>query len=173
MIQQQVAHPAEFPKQWYDQNAQNLQRFEGPGHQMSPEEILMHSATQLQNPRKYEIDPALHTQQHAQGMNFHGHGHYQPEHNRQSLPADYGAVYAEDSHMLETRSDEQDEIDSTAGVAGPAKKGAKSSAANELEMRQLFQSNRHRTLPEVAQDLHGNERGPQSERQRQVFAMLW
>jgi regulatory factor X len=173
MIPQQATHAAEYPKQWYDQNAHNQQRFDGPTHQMSAEEILMHSATQLQNPRQYEIDPTLHAQQQAQAMNFHGHGHYQPEQGRQSLPADYGAVYAEDSQLLEGRSDEQDEADSMAGVVGPAKKGAKSSAANELEMRQLYQSNRHRTLPEVAQDLHGNERGPQSERQRQVFAMIW
>jgi len=74
--------------------------------------------------------------------------------------------------MLEGRSDEQDEAE-MAGTNGAAKKGAKSSAANELEMRQLYQSNKHRSLPEVAQDLHGNERGPQSERQRQVFAMIW
>ena len=75
--------------------------------------------------------------------------------------------------MLEGRSDEQDEVDSQAGVGGPAKKASKSSAANELEMRQLFHSNKHRSLPEVARELHGNERGPQSERQRQVFAMIW
>jgi regulatory factor X, other len=42
-----------------------------------------------------------------------------------------------------------------------------------MEMRQLFHTNKHRTLPEVARELHGNERGPQSERARQVFAMLW
>src|SRR5208282_4529763 len=56
---------------------------------------------------------------------------------------------------------------------GAARKGPKSSAANEMEMRQLFHTNKHRTLPEVARELHGNERGPQSERTRQVFAMLW
>lgn len=139
---------------------------------MSAEEILMHSATQLQNPRGFELDPSLHGQ-HAHQMNFHGHGHYDPDNGRQSLPADYGVVYTEDSQIIEGRSDEQDEVDSVAGAAGPAKKGAKSSAANELEMRQLYQGNKHRTLPEVARDLHGNERGPQSERQRQVFAMLW
>ena len=74
---------------------------------------------------------------------------------------------------MEGRSDELDEVDSLAGTSGPAKKASKSSAANELEMRQLFQANKHRSLPEVATELHGNERGPQSERQRQVFAMLW
>lgn len=75
--------------------------------------------------------------------------------------------------MMEGRSDEQDDVDSVAGAHGPSKKPSKSSAANELEMRQLFHQNKHRTLPEIAAELHGNERGPQSERQRQVFAMLW
>jgi regulatory factor X len=63
-------------------------------------------------------------------------------------------------------------VDSVAGGGG-VKKPSKSGAANELEMRQLFNANKHRSLPEVAAELHGNERGPHSERQRQVFAMLW
>jgi len=74
---------------------------------------------------------------------------------------------------MEGRSDEQDDVDSVAGANGLSKKPSKSSAANELEMRQLFHQHKHRTLPDVAAELHGNERGPQSERQRQVFAMLW
>ncbi len=78
----------------------------------------------------------------------------------------------DDSPMPEGRSDEQDDGDSVAGNGAP-KKASKSSAANELEMRQLFHSNKNRTLPDVARELHGNERGPQSERTRQVFAMLW
>jgi regulatory factor X len=142
-------------------------------HQMTPEDMVIHSASQLQNPREYEIDPAL------GGVSNHGlpyskDGEFKPESSRLSLPADsYGAAYGEgDSQLLEGRSDEQDEVDSLAG-GGPAKKASKSSAANELEMRQLFHSNKHRSLPDVAAELHGNERGPQSERQRQVFAMLW
>jgi len=100
---------------------------------------------------------------------------YRPENDLNSVSGgNYIRKFGEgDSQMLEGRSDEQDEVDSLAGASGPMKKGTKSSAANELEMRQLFQSNRHRTLPEIAKELHGNERGPQSERQRQVFAMLW
>ena len=134
----------------------------------------MHSASQLQNPREYEIDPAL-GGGHNHGLSYSQQDQYKTEMGHQSLPADnYGANYGEgESQMLEGRSDEQDEVDSLAGAGGPAKKASKSSAANELEMRQLFQSNKHRSLPEVAKELHGNERGPQSERQRQVFAMLW
>lgn len=141
--------------------------------QMSPEDMVMRSASQLQNPREYGIDPALeaavnHSLEYPQG------GPYRPDNTRHSLPADgYGTSFAEDdSPMLEGRSDEQDEIDSLGGN-GATRKAPKTSAANEIEMRQLFQSNKHRTLPDVARELHGNERGPQSERTRQVFAMLW
>ena len=75
-----------------------------------------------------------------------------------------------DSQMID-REDNNDEGDSVAGVA---KGGAsRTSANNELEMRQLFRANQTRTLQEVAVELHGNERGPNSERTRQVFAMLW
>ena len=141
---------------------------------MTPEDMVIQSASQLQNPRGFDIDPALgETQTHP--LSYPPDNQYKPENGRQSLPADgFGTNYGEaDSQMLEGRSDEQDEVDSLAGAGGAAKKPSKSSAANELEMRQLFQTNKHRSLPEVAMELHGNERGPQSERQRQVFAMLW
>lgn len=140
---------------------------------MSPEDMVMRSASQLQNPREYGIDPALEAAVNH-NLEYPQVGPYRPDNTRQSLPADgYGTSFAEDdSPMLEGRSDEQDEIDSLGGN-GATRKVPKSSAANEMEMRQLFQSNKHRTLPEVARELHGNERGPQSERTRQVFAMLW
>ena len=165
---------ADYPKQWYEQNAHSHERFESMSHQMTPEDMVIQSASQLQNPREYDIDPALDGGQ-TQDLTYPQENQYNPESSRQSLPGDnYGPTYGEgDSQMLEGRSDEQDDLDSLAGAGGPAKKAIKSSAANELEMRQLFQSNKHRTLPEIATELHGNERGPQSERQRQVFAMLW
>jgi regulatory factor X len=141
---------------------------------MSPEDMVIHSASQLQNPREYDIDPALGGAQNHP-LSYVPDSHHKIESGRQPIAADgYGGNYGEgDSQILEGRSDEQDEVDSLAGAGGPAKKASKSSAANELEMRQLFQANKHRSLPEVAMELHGNERGPQSERQRQVFAMLW
>ncbi len=140
---------------------------------MTPEDMVIHSASQLQNPREYDIDPALGGVNHQHPLAYPPEQQYKPEIGRQSMPAEgYSGNYGEgDSQMMEGRSDEQDEVDSLAG--GPAKKASKSSAANEFEMRQLFQANKHRSLPDVATELHGNERGPQSERQRQVFAMLW
>ena len=174
LLEQQLVDPAtEFHKQWYDANAQAQQRYD-MNHQMSAEDMVIHSAAQLQNPRDYEIDPALGGAQHN-SLTYPQDGPYRPDIGRHSMPGDgYGANYGEgDSRLMEGRSDEQDEMDSVAGTNGTVKKASKSSAANELEMRQLFQANKHRSLPEVATELHGNERGPQSERQRQVFAMLW
>jgi regulatory factor X len=172
-IGQQHDAPQEYSKQWYDPNALTQQRFGDISHQMTPEDMVIQSASQLQNPREYEIDPAL--DGHNHGLVYSHDHRYKPEPGSQSVTADGFAMgYNEgDSQLIEGRSDEQDEVDSLAGAGGPAKKASKSSAANELEMRQLFHTNKHRSLPEVASELHGNERGPQSERQRQVFAMLW
>jgi regulatory factor X len=61
--QQLVDTAAEFQKQWYDANTQAQQRYD-MNHQMSPEDMVIHSAAQLQNPREYEIDPALGGAQH-------------------------------------------------------------------------------------------------------------
>lgn len=169
----QLARP-DFRKQWFE-NGLAHQRYEAVNHQMTPEDMVMHSASQLQNPRGYEIDPALGIEQNHD-LSYSNESHYKMEAGQQPPPPteDFRASYIEgESQLVEGRSDEQDEVDSQAGQGGLAKKASKSSAANELEMRQLFQSNKHRSLPEVAMELHGNERGPQSERQRQVFAMLW
>jgi len=136
----------------------------------------MHSASQLQNPPDYGLDPALGAVSNNSLM-YHPGKDY--EYKDQSGPADnYGLAFDErDSHVVKARSEEQDDVDSMAagpgGAVGQPKKASKSSAANELEMRQLFNQNKHRSLPDVARELHGNERGPMSERQRQVFAMLW
>lgn len=165
-IQDQVpGSPAEYPKQWFEDEHQ--QRLFGAGH-VTAEDMVMQSASQLQEPREYGIDPAL-------GSAVHHSMGYSQDTARRSLPAEgYGTSFmGVDSPMLEGRSDELDDVDSLAGGNGTSKKSSKSSAANELEMRQLFHNNKTRTLPEVATELHGNERGPQSERTRQVFAMLW
>lgn len=172
VVDHQLADQAPDYKQWYENAEQQQQqdRYGEMSHNMTAEDMVMHSASQLQNPREYGIDPAL-----GAAVNHMAYPHddlYKPDHRR-SLPADgYGTSFVEDdSPMLEDIGNEQDDVESLAN--GATKKPAKSSAANELEMRQLFQTNKHRTLPDVARELFGNERGPQSERIRQVFAMLW
>ena len=167
----------EHPNNWYNRSAQTQHTYESANdHQISHEEdMVMRSASQLQNPTSYDIDPELADRGHDD-LTYPQESHYFTDCSR---PLESGDVHAlnggdPDGQMVEGgRSDEQDDAESVVGANGTGKKGAKTSAANELEMRALFHANRHRSLPEVAKELHGNERGPQSERQRQVFAMLW
>lgn len=134
--------------------------------QMTPEDLLL--ASQLHANRDFTMEPPVNAS--MQSVTFH-HSHSM---SRQSLSADSFAgntSFAEDSQMMDR--DGNDEGDSFHSMPAPARSGSRSNANNEMEMRQLFQANKHRTLQEVAQELHGNERGPNSERTRQVFAMLW
>ncbi|CAG7558612.1 unnamed protein product [Fusarium equiseti] len=136
--------------------------------QMSTDEMLMQAATHMQGNQDFPMNASMghHPLQYQQR---------QPT-QRHPLPAEqYGnnASFTEGDSQLAER-DENDEGDSLMSMVGaPRATTTRSSANNELEMRQLFAANRHRALNEVAQELHGNERGPNSERTRQVFAMLW
>ncbi|PQE16629.1 cephalosporin c regulator 1 protein [Rutstroemia sp. NJR-2017a BBW] len=163
------------PPQWFEQNANAQHKFDTGLSQMTPEDMVMHSASQLQNPRGYDIEHSMNGVPGHSMQSYHSEIQYRHENGRQSIPMDnFAPAYGDgDSQVLEGRSDEQDDADSLGGANGATKKPSKSSAANELEMRQLFQSNKHRSLQDVASELLQNERGPQSERQRQVFAMLW
>lgn len=158
-----------YMTQMYDTGPQMQQqhsqhRFQSIEQQMNPDDMNMYqSVQQLRNPREYNsiIDPALGGQHH--GLQYNENG----GHQMQMEPT----YMEEETQMLDGRSEEQEEIDSAGAV--PVKKPSKSSAANELEMRQLFHQNKDKSLTEIAKQLQVNERGPNSERHRQVFAMLW
>ncbi|XWW96601.1 hypothetical protein V2A60_004578 [Cordyceps javanica] len=139
--------------------------------QMSPEDMILQAATHMQSANhEFAMDSSMAAHMHHMAYQ-HQHPHGMPRH---PLPADQfgaNASFTEgDSQMLDR--DDVDDADSMALAAG-VPKPTRSSANNELEMRQLFSANRHRGLQDVASELHGNERGPNSERTRQVFAMLW
>lgn len=78
-------------------------------------------------------------------------------------PAQFAAVNLQDDQT-------QDE-----GVTGETKrkKGSASSIANDQELRRLFAENNHRDLKDVASAVLANERGPKSEKTKQIFAMNW
>ncbi|KUI56746.1 Transcriptional regulator RFX1 [Cytospora mali] len=93
---------------------------------------------------------------------------------RQSLPAD--SFMSVNSHpgMGSQIIDRNDSPAPDSGLdVGNAPTRARSNTNNDQEMRDLFNRNSHRALQDVAKELHGNERGPSSERCRQLFAMLW
>lgn len=156
-----------YSAQWVN-NDQRHPKPIAPAPRMSPDGIMLQAASHMQNMREYSMTPSVNGP-----MNHSMSFHQQPlQSHSQSADAMMNNSFTEDSHMLDR--DDQDEGDSLAAAAGmPKSASARSSANNELEMRHLFGANKTRSLQDVAKELHGNERGPNSERTRQVFAMLW
>ncbi|KAI1853507.1 hypothetical protein JX265_004163 [Neoarthrinium moseri] len=142
-----------------------------PAHQMPADDIMLRPASQMHPAQSFPMDSSMQSSV-SHSMAYPTHAALQQHHG---LPGDsFGASasFTEDSQMMDR--EENEDGDSLAGVAGnPRPASNKTSANNELEMRALFKSNKHRSLQDVAAELHGNERGPNSERTRQVFAMLW
>lgn len=156
-----------YSSQWLPNNTGHPRELPGGPAQMTPEDLLL--ASQLQAGRDFGTEPPINAP--IQNVSFHHHSHSM---SRQSLSADSFAgntSFADDSQMLDR--DVNDDGDSFNGMPAPTRSGARSNANNEIEMRQLFHCNKHRTLEEVSHELLGNDRGPNSERARQVFAMLW
>ncbi|KAI6782855.1 DNA damage and replication checkpoint protein [Emericellopsis cladophorae] len=58
------------------------------------------------------------------------------------------------------------------GAKDSKKSKKRSNANNDGEMRDLFDTNKAKSLEDVANELRGNERGPKAERKRQLYAML-
>ncbi|CAJ2507429.1 Uu.00g086150.m01.CDS01 [Anthostomella pinea] len=140
------------------------------GSQMSAEDINLRPGSRMQS-ASFSGDSNMHQ---PVGSAMPSYSQHPGLHHGLSAET-YGASASftdPDSQMMDR--DELDEGDPLAAPqAGQKPASSRTSANNELEMRQLFQYNKHRKLGEVAQELHGNERGPNSERTRQVFAMLW
>ncbi|KAK4062523.1 transcriptional regulator family: RFX DNA-binding domain [Trichoderma aggressivum f. europaeum] len=160
-----------YTGQWIPSEHHGHSKDMGAAPQMSPEDMILQAATHMQSSNHdFSIDGSM-------GPAMAHHMQYQQHHTmtRHPLPAEqYGAnaSFTEgDSQMLDR--EENEDADSMTGAAGAVKTATRSSANNELEMRHLYSANRHRSLQDVARELHGNERGPNSERTRQVFAMLW
>ncbi len=151
----------------------------GAVHPLTPEDIILQAASQLEaNPDFSSLDSSMAA---AVGgpQSFHHHpGHASSLAHQQPLPGDTsfgtdGSYGDMDSQMALDRDGDDGDSSIAAGLSAGASKPSRSSANNELEMRQLFTANKSRNLQDVAEELHGNERGPNSERTRQVFAMLW
>ncbi|CAG9999895.1 unnamed protein product [Clonostachys byssicola] len=159
-----------YAGQWMDASAH--QKALGAPPQMTPEDMILHAATHMQAAgHDFSVNAAM-----SAHMGHHNPFQQHDNISRHPLPAEQfgpNASFTEaDSQMLD-REDNEEGDPMAALVGAPKPTGSKSSANNELEMRQLFGANRHRSLQDVASELHGNERGPNSERARQVFAMLW
>ncbi|KAI1084126.1 RFX DNA-binding domain-containing protein [Whalleya microplaca] len=167
-----AAHHGAFADHWgANEHGQPRDISSAAPPQMSAEDMMLRPGSQMQAAHPFAMDPSMHPS--AVGPNI-------PYHQRPGLhhgmPTESfgtnGSFTDHDSQMMDR--DDVEEVDSIVAPAAASKtSSSRTSANNELEMRQLFHSNRHRGLEEVARELHGNERGPNSERARQIFAMLW
>ncbi|KAL2760593.1 hypothetical protein ACRALDRAFT_1038460 [Sodiomyces alcalophilus JCM 7366] len=156
-----------YSAQWVN-NDQRHPKPIAPAPRLSADPMMLQAAAHMQGIREYPIVPAVNGHMNH-SVSFHQQS--MPSH---SQPSDSMVTnsFTEDSQMLE-REDVDDRDSMASGPTVVKSTAPKSSANNELEMRHLFNANKHRDLQDVAKELHGNERGPNSERTRQVFAMLW
>ena len=83
--------------------------------------------------------------------------------NPESMDRQGSEAYTRDAESQENNPENE----------GRKKKGAASSVANDNELRKLWKENEGRDLHEVAQQVMENERGPRSEKTKQIFGMLW
>lgn len=137
----------------------------------TPEEMITRSEQQLVNPHhSYAIDPSLQdplNHGRALSVDFVFNGNPAP---RPAL-IQYPSYEGKENQGLESLNEEQPQDDGTG--EGKKKKGSASSLANDIELRRLFRENQGRSLKDVATQVLANERGPRSEKTKQIFAMLW
>lgn len=135
--------------------------------------MITRSEQQLTNPDLgYAIDPLL--QDHSN--------------DGRALNTDYGlsrnqtgaghqidrfhSFDGKENQALESVNEEQRQQQDDVGE-GKKKKSSASTIANDLELKRLFRENIGLSLKEVAAQVLLNERGPKSEKTKQIFAMLW
>ena len=120
----------------------------------------------------YIIDPSLqYPATGARAMSVDHVYNSQHEDTRPSINHQY-AFEPKESQFRTTFNDEQNQEDTGTGDL-KKKKGSASSIANDQELRKLFRENHHRDLKEIAAEVLANERGPRSEKTKQIFAMNW
>jgi len=140
------------------------------------EEPITQSEQHLTNPTKGEaIDPSL--QDHGSqitglegGLPFNG----LLEHSRPPL-SQFESFNGNENHSFMSVGEQNvaAKTGMTEGQKKPTSKGNASSQANDQELRRLFRENNQRDLKEVAASVIANERGPKSEKTKQIFAMNW
>ena len=132
---------------------QNHQQFSNPQNGYSIDPSLQDS---VDHGRSTSLDPS-----HAAGLAA-----------RRPSMAHHQSFDGTGQQAFQHPNDDQAQ-DDTGTEQGKKKKGSASSAANDAELRRLFTEHRGRPLKEVAGDVLVHERGPKSEKTKQIFAMLW
>ncbi|KAL9602598.1 MAG: hypothetical protein Q9219_001742 [cf. Caloplaca sp. 3 TL-2023] len=148
--------------------------------QYTPEEMITRSERQLVDPERgfNFVPPGRENVEPSPRDAYPYERRISLEHNTnidptiQRPPLSQYRSYEGDSQGFEQRNGEQSMGDNGA-ADGRRKKGSASSIANDIELKKLFRENAGRSLKEVAAQVLANERGPRSEKTKQIFAMLW
>ena len=139
------------------------------------EEILKRSEQQVTHPnlnQQYAIDPSLQdSATQAQAMSEE-HSYGGGSDAMRQLMNHNQSFDGQGRQSVMRFNDEQTQDDAGAGETRK-KKGSASSIANDNELRKLFAANKDRDLNDVAASVLANERGPKSEKTKQIFAMNW
>ena len=134
----------------------------------TPEEMITQHQRQFSNPHNaYNIDPSLQHNEHLRRSMSVDHGHGGSIGHRHSLDV------TERGHFHAPTNETNPDDTGTEHGGNKTKKGSATSAANDMELRRLFAEHRGRPLKEVAAEVIVHERGPKSEKTKQIFAMLW
>ena len=91
---------------------------------------------------------------------------------RMDSPADYMSIEGQDDSLMDGTSQLQT-AGGTTGDGSRRKKASSSGQANDQELRRLFRENENKSLHEIAQQVLKDDKGPKSEKNRQIFGMIW
>ena len=136
-------------------------------HHATPEEKIARQLSQSNS--GYAIDPTLQ----------YDHNQAQPAHNTMDnsgvvdSPALQNDLNENRASVLPARRKESPLQDEITGDGDKRKKGSASSQANDIELRRLYRENQGRDLHEVALQVIRDDKGPKSEKSKQIFGMLW
>ncbi|KAI9741891.1 MAG: hypothetical protein M1834_000280 [Cirrosporium novae-zelandiae] len=129
---------------------------------------IQHMPTMQNMQGQYYVDPALQPvppNQANRGMTFQPLRSYD-----QNLSVQYSALQGYSRVQAPGQDNFREE---TTAVVKKVKKGSASSIANDNELRRLHRENQGRSLKDVARQVLEYDRGPKSEKMKQIFAMLW
>jgi len=135
--------------------------------------MLRQSIQQLKAPNSdFALDPALQVRTKSSQIHAPGAGYRSQGLEGRPTLEHYRSFDGVDSQLLDATMEDPGQA-GTEPDGVKKKKGSASSIANDLELRRLFRENKGRSIKEVAAQVLTNERGPKSEKTKQIFAMLW
>lgn len=143
-------------------------------HQMSPEEMISHSESQLKNPNLFNsANTSIHQHPpHSRAMSVDTTYSGSYEATRPPIPHCYSCDGTQ-NNAVPSANESTSQIDASKEGTQRKSKSNAATQANDLELKRLFQENCHRDLKDVAASVLANERGPKAEKTKQIFAMNW